>query len=80
MISIISKSALELQISLIERAFPFKWGEDFGLFTQQFKGAMFGIGAGENTPALHNPDYDFPDEIIPLGVELFYKIASKILQ
>ena len=79
-VEIISKSALELQTSIVERAYPFKWGEDFGLFTQQFKGAMFGIGAGENTPALHNPDYDFPDEIIPIGVQLFYKIASNILQ
>ena len=79
-VDLISKSALELQTSIIERAYPFKWGEDFGLFTQQFKGAMFGIGAGEDIPALHNPDYDFPDEIIPTGVQLFYTIASKILQ
>ena len=58
---------------------PFKWGEDFGLFTQKYKGAMFGIGSGVNCPALHNPDYDFPDEIIPTAVELFDSIARKIL-
>lgn len=59
--------------------YPFKWGEDFGLISQQTKGAMFGIGAGVDTPALHNPDYDFPDDIIPVGVNLFYSIAQKIL-
>jgi hypothetical protein len=36
------------------------------LDTQHFSGAMFGLGSG-TTPALHNPDYDFPDEIIPTG-------------
>ncbi|TAJ12033.1 amidohydrolase [Marinilabiliaceae bacterium JC017] len=62
-----------------ETDYPFKWGEDFGLFTQQYKGALFGIGSGTNCPALHNPDYDFPDEILPIGVELFYAIVSQIL-
>jgi metal-dependent amidase/aminoacylase/carboxypeptidase family protein len=41
---------------------------------------MFGIGSGEHTPALHNPDYDFPDAIIPTGVNLFYEIATNILR
>ena len=61
------------------RMFPFKWGEDFGLFTQRYKGAMFGIGSGENCPALHNPDYDFPDEIIPVGAAIFYGLVREIL-
>ncbi len=57
---------------------PFKWGEDFGLFTQKTKGAMFGIGAGTDMPALHNPDYDFPDEITETGIKLFTGILSQI--
>ena len=40
---------------------------------------MFGIGAGENHPALHNPDYDFPDEIIETGVSMFYGITKLVL-
>lgn len=56
-----------------------KWGEDFGLITQQFTGAMFGVGAGENCPALHNPDYDFPDEIVETGIKMFTGIANKAL-
>jgi len=59
---------------------PFKWGEDFGLFTQKYKGAMFGIGAGENTPALHNPDYDFPDEITATGIEMFSAIIQNLMK
>ncbi len=59
---------------------PFRWGEDFGLFTEEFKGAMFGIGSGENSPALHNPDYDFPDEIIPTGVAMFSTIIDELFK
>ncbi|ETN95885.1 hypothetical protein P278_16070 [Zhouia amylolytica AD3] len=62
----------------IERSLPFKWGEDFGLFTQRFNGAMFGIGAGINCPALHNPDYDFPDEITPKAIDTFYNLMLEI--
>jgi metal-dependent amidase/aminoacylase/carboxypeptidase family protein len=58
---------------------PFKWGEDFGLFTQNFKGAFFGLGAGKDQPALHNPDYDFPDELIPTGAQLFYELCKNHL-
>ena len=78
-VTIIREAGLSENLSVKVREHPFKWGEDFGLFTQKYKGAMFGIGAGENTPALHNPDYDFPDEMLPVGVQLFYKIALNIL-
>lgn len=57
--------------------YPFKWGEDFGLFTQRFQGAMFGIGAGLNCPALHNPDYDFPDELLEVGASMFLELSRQ---
>jgi amidohydrolase len=50
---------------------PFKWGEDFGHFTAKFKGAFFCVGGGEDHPALHNPDYDFPDEILGVALKMF---------
>ncbi len=59
---------------------PFRWSEDFGHFTGKFRGAMFGIGSGKNHPQLHNPDYDFPDEIIPVGINMFYTIWQEILK
>lgn len=57
---------------------PFKWSEDFGHFTNNFKGILFGLGAGKNTPQLHNPDYDFPNEIIKTGVMVFYSLIKKL--
>jgi amidohydrolase len=78
-IALIKETANSLSFDIFERKFPFKWGEDFGLFTQHFKGAMFGIGSGEKSPSLHNPDYDFPDEILPVAIQLFHKISLRIL-
>ena len=74
----ILKSAEDLDLKFQYRETPFRWGEDFGLFTEKFKGAMFGLGAGEDCPALHNPDYDFPDELIKSGSEMFYKIIQNL--
>jgi metal-dependent amidase/aminoacylase/carboxypeptidase family protein len=63
---------------VLEKETPFTWGEDFGFFTQQHPGAMFGLGSGITTPALHNPDYDFPDDIISTGVSVFHQISKEI--
>ncbi len=78
-VDLIRQSALQNGLSLTEREYPFRWGEDFGLFTQQYKGAMFGLGAGTDSPALHNPDYDYPDEITETGITMFYSIIQQIL-
>ena len=61
-----------------EKSEPFKWGEDFGVFTSRFKGAMFGIGSGINCPALHNPDYDFPDAILPTAVSMYIGLINQL--
>lgn len=78
-VEIIQKSAEDLKLNHQKINEPFKWGEDFGLFTQLIPGAMFGIGSGENCPALHNPDYDFPDEITLTASNMFYKILENAL-
>jgi amidohydrolase len=75
----IRDAASTLNLDILEKALPFTFGEDFGLFTQKYKGAMLGLGSGENTPALHNPDYDFPDEIIETGINLFHQITKEIV-
>ncbi|WP_159738681.1 amidohydrolase [Vibrio atypicus] len=58
---------------------PMRWSEDFGQFTAIAKqGAMFALGAGEDTPQLHNPDYDFNDHLIPVGKALFLDLIEQI--
>ncbi|MDA3885175.1 MAG: amidohydrolase [Candidatus Delongbacteria bacterium] len=53
---------------------PFPWSEDFGYYTEKIKGFFIGIGSGVNRPHLHNPNYDFPDEIIEKSVKTLYLI------
>ncbi|MEQ9186414.1 MAG: amidohydrolase [Cryomorphaceae bacterium] len=77
-IDAIIASSDSLGLTLEEKSEPFPWGEDFGLFTQCIPGAMFGLGSGVNTAALHNPDYDYPDELTTTGVNLFYEISKTI--
>ncbi|ETI59200.1 amidohydrolase [Marinomonas profundimaris] len=58
---------------------PMRWSEDFGQFTATAKeGAMFALGSGQSSPQLHNPDYDFPDALIPIGKTLFLNIIRQI--
>ena len=77
---LIKDSAKENKLKVRSLKKPFKWSEDFGHFTGQFRGAIFGLGAGINQPALHNPDYDFSDEIIETGINIFYTIIKKIIK
>ena len=77
-VDFVRQAAKDCSFNLIEREVPFQWGEDFGIFTEHYKGAMFGLGSGKNTPNLHNPDYDWPDEITETGAEIFYKISELI--
>jgi amidohydrolase len=65
-----------LEIHPIDKAF--RWSEDFGHYLKNVKGAFFGLGSGEGVPALHNPDYDFPDEIIAAGIKIFYQLFKKV--
>jgi len=58
---------------------PMKASEDFGLFRTVAPAAMFFLGAGEAHPRLHNPDYDFPDELIATGSGVFMRAIRNIL-
>jgi amidohydrolase len=50
-------------------------GEDFGLFSERFPCCMVLLGAGADHDPVHNPHYDFPDELIDTGVRLFDRIV-----
>ena len=76
----VRNAAESAALDILEHSFPFKWGEDFGIMTTEFKGCMFGLGSGEDQPALHNPDYDFPDELIPKGIAIFTSLIKNQLK
>ena len=76
-VAVIREAAGACGLPYQEKPQPFSWGEDFGLLTQQYDGALFGLGSGENQPPLHHQHFDFPDELVPIGVRLFYEIARR---
>jgi metal-dependent amidase/aminoacylase/carboxypeptidase family protein len=58
---------------------PMRASEDFGMFGQGAKAAMLCLGPGVDYPALHTSDYDFPDDLIPVGARIFERIARDLL-
>jgi metal-dependent amidase/aminoacylase/carboxypeptidase family protein len=66
-------------IPLTRGDMPLRASEDFGRFGAVARTAMFYIGAGEGHAALHNPDYDFPDDLISPGVRVFARVISDLL-
>lgn len=77
-VSIIRSAAEKISIETETNKVPFGWSEDFGRITGTFRGALFGLGAGESQPALHAGNYDFPDDLIPTGVAMFIQIIKEV--
>lgn len=77
-LAVVESAAHHCDIPIVRRQYPFKWGEDFGCFTQQYPGVMFGLGAGTDCAALHNPDYDFPDELLDPGIRMMTSILRQL--
>jgi amidohydrolase len=77
-VNAIKQCADNLDLTYQEKPIPFFWGEDFGLFTQHYPGALFGLGSGTTQPPLHHPDFDFPDEIVETGARMFYALCGKV--
>ncbi len=76
---LLNELAIELDFEVIPLETPFPWAEDFAQFSHKYKSVFFGLGAGVDKPKLHNPDYNFPDEIIPYGVNMMFAIYKHFL-
>ena len=73
------RAALDVEGVSHEPGEALRASEDFGRFAAVSRSAMFYLGAGEKHPALHNPDYDYPDDLIPLGARIFMRAARNLL-
>lgn len=71
-------AAEELGYDVYFKDHPFSWSEDFGHFTHEVGGAMFGLGIGVDHPSLHAEKYNFKDEVIPTGISMFIKIINVV--
>lgn len=70
----------EEDISHDEAGLPMRASEDFGRFAACGPSAMLFLGNGEAHPALHNPDYDFPDVLIERGARIFLRVIDNVLE
>ena len=59
---------------------PSMGAEDFAYMLQQRPGAYIWIGNGDMTESrgLHNPHYDFNDNILPLGASYWVKLVQRL--
>jgi len=72
--------ALEAEgVPFDESNLPMRASEDFGRFGQKAPAAMFLLGAGEAHPSLHNPDYDFPDDLVVIGARVMMRTLRDML-
>jgi amidohydrolase len=79
-VDIIRKAAKTLGVTFVEQQVPNNWGEDNGALTnlEGVKGAMFGLGSGEQQLPLHNMDFDFPDSLIETGSAIFMQAIRQL--
>lgn len=52
-------------------------GEDFSYMLNERPGAYLFLGQGDGAP-VHHPDYDFNDEIAPIGASFFVKLVETL--
>lgn len=52
--------------------------EDFAFMLEKRPGAyiLLGQGTQPQNPMLHQPDYDFNDELLPVGASLLVELAT----
>lgn len=64
---------------VVRNLIPSMGSEDFSFMLQQKPGAYFRLGQGgaEQGKLLHNPNFDFNDEIIPMGSTMFAALVER---
>lgn len=60
---------------------PSMAAEDFSFFSRERPGCYvwFGNDDTDHTMSLHHPKYDFNDRVIPLGVDYWQRLVSRVL-
>eukprot|EP01132_Coremiostelium_polycephalum_P009469 gene9469-11616_t len=70
--SVAGSKAVNLEVA------PMMAGEDFSYMLEARPGAFMFIGNGESA-SLHNPAYDFNDDVIPHGISYWVQLAESAL-
>ena len=72
---------MENPVSSIESVFPQLVGEDFAYFAKETSSCFFGLGLkppeADRYPQLHQADFDFNDDALPIGMRCFSELVLK---
>jgi amidohydrolase len=79
-VAVVREAAAAVGLPVQDLPEPFRWSEDFGYFTQAWRGAFFGLGSGAEQPQLHDDGYDYPDDLIDTGARLYRAIVDRHLE
>ena len=55
---------------------PIMASEDFSYMLEERPGCYFHLGQGTGVP-VHNPEYDFNDDLSPIGASFFVRLIEK---
>ena len=66
--------------NLVRDFTPSMGSEDFAFMLLAKPGCYVLIGNGEKSSGLHNPHYDFNDEILPLGASYWSRLVERVLE
>lgn len=59
---------------------PTMGGEDMAFFLERSRGCYFFLGVGkEGFAPIHNPKFNFNEDVLSLGVEIYCRVARKLL-
>ena len=77
-VALLLDAAAAAGLPAIAASSPFRWSEDFGHIGALVPSAYCCVGAGVDHPDLHTPDYDFPDALLPIGIDLYSRLIEQL--
>jgi amidohydrolase len=78
--AILEKAAAATGLSVHHKKEPFRWSEDFGHYNKLAPSGFFGLGSGTEQLNLHNASYDFPDTLIPHGLQMYWTLVKQVTE
>jgi len=64
--------------NLVREFTPSMGSEDFAFMLQARPGCYILIGNGVSSAGLHNPHYDFNDEVLPIGASYWSRLVERV--
>jgi amidohydrolase len=80
LVDVLERVCLDKNIVATKTPKPFRWSEDFGHFADICPLLHFGLGIGDHASGLHQPDYEFCDDMIMVGVSAYFEMVSSLME